>query len=1147
MYSQLSCRSVLRTLFAGILIALIVVVAHTPLRAQSDTGSIVGTVADPTGAAIPGADITITNNDNGLQLKATSNAAGEFNVAAVSRGNYTAKIDAPGFQSQVQSFTLTVTQIQTLLFKLQPGAVSTIVKVTDAAPLINATNATLGETIRGRQITELPLNGRNFINLALLTPGVTHGSYGDNASGVGGNTETIRNNESGGAALSVNGIRPQANNFILDGIDNNEGLVNTILFFPPVDATEEFKVDTSVAPAQFGRAGGAIVVSSLKSGTNQIHGSAFEFYRSGKWDSNQNYRFRGAPEIPNLPYNRNQFGGSAGLPILKNKLFLFGDYVGWRSIVPINAYDMTVPTAKMRTGDFSELFDRTFTQTGQNYVTLYPHCTGKSGNSQGEIYDPITCQPFPNNIIPTDRQNPAAVNYLNAFPLPTDTTRAFENYLVSNQVQSVKYNNFDARLDWHPSAKDQAFFRFSYDNSVTFKTNSFEKVPGLGGGDLTHARGYDLGETHTFTPNIVNEAHLGYNRINYAYTPVLYGVDVCTQLGIVNCNRNQLTSGGALIGGSGYEISYTGDYGIYTVPQNTYEIADTLNWQHGAHSFKFGATLIRRQISYFSAAAAKGFFSIAYDGGDFTGFEDSELLAGATDQYLIGTQNGFYGQWSQEDGFFAQDDWRVTSRLTLNLGLRYDLLTWPYEMHNRASSFDVDTGTVLLAGKNGVPRSIMYTDYNNFGPRVGFAYRLQSDGRTVLRGGYGIYYYLDAGGIGNQLDYQPPYAGAADYRAVDGYCITFTGQTATQGTSYNCPVNTNSPAVTNPLPVPGAQLADFDPLHPPAGLTMNAAYQHNQNSQIQEWNLQLEQQFGSHDVVDIAYVGNRGSHLSSYYPYNNYQFSSAAQNYPQFGAISYNIYNGISNYDGLQLHVEHRSGNLLVTGSYAWSHALDDSTGTFTGSTVQLYYDPMSDYGNSNQDQRNIFSSSVIYQFPFGRSQRYGGNVSRPMDWVIGGWQASVIGFVASGHPFDLSTSTAQPANRPDIVSPISYSKSVSGSWFNPCSFAGYSGPTCNVPQTIPIVTNPSNGTNVWGRLGTFSRNQLYGPGDRTVDFSLQKNIHLTERLTMELHGDAFNVFNTPQFNNPGTNVNDPSSFGKLTSTKQYSNRQLQLAARLTF
>jgi hypothetical protein len=1106
------------------------------LHAQSDSGRIVGNVTEITGGAIPGAVVTLANVENGLQLTGTSNSVGEFNIPSVPRGEYKATVTAAGFEPQSQSFTLTVTQVQTLLFKLQPGSVTTSITVTDAAPLVDTTTSTIGATIRGKQITELPLNGRNFINLALLTPGVTHGNYGDNASGVGGNTETIRNNESGGAALSVNGLRPQANNFILDGIDNNEGLVNTILFFPPVDATEEFRVSTSVAPAQFGRAGGAIVVSSLKSGTNAIHGSAFEFYRSGKFDSNPNYQFLGAPPTPPTPYNRNQFGGSTGLPIIKDKLFLFGDYEGWREVVPINAFYMTVPTAKMRTGDFSELFNSSFTNGAG---AIYPLCDPRAGTpSSGQIFDPITCTPFSGNIIPADRQNPAGSAYLNAFPLPTRTDRAFSNFLVSNQSQSVKYNTFDTRLDWNPSSRDQAFFRFSYDNSVTFKTNSFVKVPGLGGGDLTHARGYAAGYTHTFTPNIVNEAHLGYNRITYAYTPVLYGVNVCDQLGIVNCNRNQLTSGGALIGGSGYEISYTGDYGTYTVPQNTYEIADTVNWVHGAHSLKLGATLIRRQVSYFSAEAAKGFFSISYDGGDFTGFETSELLAGAMDQYLIGTQNGFYGQWSQEDGFFAQDDWRLNPRLTLNIGLRYDFLPWPYEMNNRASSFDINNGTVLLAGKNGVPRSIMYTDYNNFSPRVGFAYSLRSDGRSVLRGGFGMYYFLDAGGIANQLDYQPPFAGAADYRAADGYCVTLTGQTAAPGAPYSCPVNTHGSEVTHPLPAPGAQLADFDPLHPPAGLTMNSAYQHNQNSQVYEYNLQLERQIGSRDVVDIAYVGTHGQHLSSYYPFNAYRLGTGVQNYPQFGAINLNVYNGISNYNGLQIHAEHRSGNLLATASYAWSHTLDDSTGTFTGSTIQLYYDPRSDYGNSNQDQRNIFSSSIVYILPFGRGQRFGRDVSRPMDWLIGGWQTNLIGFVASGQAFDLSTSIAQPGNRPDLIGPISYQKSVSGTWFNTSVFSN---------TNIPVVRASASSPLVWGRLGTMGRNQLYGPGDRTVDFSAQKNVHLTDRFTLELHGDAFNVFNTPQFTNPGANLDDPTTFGKLTSVKLYLNRQIQLAARLTF
>lgn len=1127
--SGLDSNSVWRALCAACLLLLVAFGVATRAHAQSDTGRIVGSVTDPTGAAIPGATVTVTNDENGLKFTATSNAEGEFNIFAVPRGNYTAQIDAQGFQSEKQAVTITVTAVQSLIFKLQPGAVATTVQVTSAAPLVDTTNATLGETIQGKQITELPLNGRNFTNLALLTPGVTRGAYGDAASGVNGNSETFRYQESGGASLSVNGLRPQADNFILDGVDNNDGLVNTLLFFPPIDATQEFKIDTSVAPAQFGRAGGAIVVSSLKSGTNKIHGSAFEFYRSGKFDSNPNYRFFGSGPTPNPAYNRNQFGGSAGLPILKNKLFIFGDYSGWRESLPINPNFVTVPTALMRQGNFSELLSKTL--SGGQYLTNSQVCPNLGS---GQIYDPESCQPFQGNIIPANRQNPAAVNYFNAYPLPTLTNQILHNY-ETHQTSTVKYNDFDVRLDWNATAKDLAFFRVSYSNDAQTKTSEFSALPaGFGSGsNFTHARGYDLGYTHTFTPNLVNEAHLAYNRDNYGYQPPFYGVPVSKDLGIVNANRNQETSGGALIGGYGTEIEYTGDYGLYSVPQNTYELTNTVDWEHGAHSFKFGGTVIRRQVSYFRPIAGKGYFFIGPGTGDFTGYEPSELMAGYVDNYQIGAQNGFFGNISQEDGVFAQDDWRVSQRLTLNLGIRWDLLTWPYEMHNQQSSFDINTGTILLAGQNGVSRSIINQDYHNFAPRLGFAYDLQGNGKSVVRGGYGIYYYPDYGGISNQLGQQAPFGGSVQYFAKNGYCITFTGQTPQPGAPFGCgSVRTND--LTSPLPAPG--YPGFNPASPPQGLSILAVDRNNQNSQIQEWNLQLQQQFGTNNVVDIAYVGTKGDHLSTYYPYNLYKFGTGEQNYPNLGGINYNIYNGASNYNGLQLHVEHRATNLIVTGSYTWSHTLDDSPGAFEGSTAPLYYDPQADYGNSSQDQRQVFSSSIIYYLPFGKGQRYASNISRPMDWILGGWQTNLIGLVASGQPLDLSTGQTNSSNRPDEVLPIQYEKSISGYWFNPASFSA------NIPQL-----SPQKGITVYTRLGTTLRNQVYGPGQRTVDFSLQKNEHLTDTINLELHGDVFNTLNTPQFTNPGGNMNDPTTFGKISGTEQFSNRQIQLAARLVF
>lgn len=1152
----------------GLLLAAIVLVmlSATPtLRAQTDTGSIAGTVTDPTGAVIAGAAVTATNTDNGLKLSAISNGAGEFTILAVPRGHYMVRAVSAGFQTATASVTVTVTSTQSVVFQLKPAGAAVTVQVTAAAPLIDSADATIGDTIEGKQVTDLPLNGRNFSNLALLTPGVTRGAYGDEASGGGSSnyTETARNNESGDAAIAVNGLRPQADNYILDGVDNNDGLVGTILIFPNIDATQEFKVDTNIAPAEYGRAGGAIVISSIKSGTNEFHGSAFEFYRDRSFDSNPNYQFNGAPPTPAGGFLRNQPGFSIGGPIVKNKLFAFGDYQALREILSVSPHYLTVPTTLMRTGDFSELqsasqesnsginLSNNFGGTGQ-YKTNFPLCfPGTYVNPQGgtsalagantfgayagDIFDPTTCQPFSLNKIPSDRLNPAAVNYFNAFPAPTRTDRFLNNYL-DTQSEANKYNTFDARLDWNAGDKDMAFLRFSYDNSVNTKTSEFANLPAGGGTgqNPTHARSYDLGYTHIFSPAMVNEAHLAYNRDNYGYTPPMYGDYVSKNLGIVNANINMETTGGALIGGWSGELEYTGDYGLYAVPQNTYEITDSVSWNRGTHSFKFGGTLIRRQVSFFNPQEGKGYFWIDQGTTIFTGYEPSELLAGGVMNYQIGAQAGYFANIGQEDGLFAQDDWRFNRRLTLNLGLRWDFLSHPYEAHDQQAAFNVQTGVVMEAGKNGVSRSIVAQDYHSIGPRLGFAYDLSGDGKTVVRGGYGIFYYIDYGGINNQLGEQTPFGGSNSYLASNGYCITFTGQLPTQTGSYNCTGYTSPATVVSPLPARG--YVNFNPANPPAGLSMIAVNTSNPNSMIQEWNLQLEQQFGSSNVVNMAYVGTRGADLSTYYPYNLYQFGTGKQNFPGLGSINYNNYNGISNYDGLQLHAEHRAGNgLVATASYAWSHTLDDSPGAFQGQTAALYYDPMAGYGNSSQDQRQVFSSSILYPLPFGRGQRFAASVPVPMDWLIGGWQTSIIALLQTGTPVDLSTGQNQPGNRPDLVGAISYPKSILGHWFNPAVFSA----------NIPTIKAP-DGTTVYTRLGTLGRNQVFGPGYRTVNFSLQKNLRLAERYTLELHGDAFNLLNTAEFTNPNSNVTG-GNFGQIEGTQVYSNREIQLAARFTF
>jgi hypothetical protein len=1100
-------------------------------QAQTDTARIQGVVTDSTGAVVPGATIHMISTEQGTTFPATSDASGNFTISGVPRGNYNLKVDAPGFISVTQNVALDVSQVRALDIKLQPGAATQTITVTDTASLIDLASSSTGEVIKGRQVTQLPLNGRNFTGLALLTPGVTRGNPSDQANGSGGNVETFRYNDSGGAALAVNGLRPQANNFILDGTDNNESLVNTIVFFTPIDATDEFRVATSVAPAEFGRAGGAIVESSIKSGTNKIHGSAFNFLRNSEFDANPNYQFLGSSftKFPN--FIRNQFGGSLGMPILKDKLFIFGDYQGLREKTGLAPSFQTVPTALMRQGNFSELL-----APGNQSLTAVPQCAvnaGVSSTPAGQIYDPATCTAFPGNIIPPDRLNKAAVNYLNAFPLPTNPNLVQGNY-EAIQHQITSFNDFDVRIDYTPTSKDRFFARYSYGQDGFTKTSLFPDLPAgfATGQNQNHPRGAVAGYTRTITPNILNEFRASYVRPEFGYIPPFFGDPVSANLGIVNANRNQLTSGGALIGDNNSQLSFTGDGGPYLVREYTVQGLDTLSWNHGAHAFKFGANIIIRRVNFFQGNDSKGDFNfVNASSGDpnWTGYDTSEALVGFSN-YSLGASSDFFDTHNWETGYFGQDDWKISKRLTLNLGLRYDVYTYPYTTGNQQSNFDVQSGQLVVAGQNGQSRSQVATNYNNLAPRIGFAYDLSGNGNTVLRGGYGIFYFLDRGGIGNQLSNNPDFNGTSSYAANNGNRVTFTGQ----GPLDN---NLNTAAV-NPLPAPTSTVNIANPTN----VNVIAQLPNNQTSTIQEYNLQVQRQIGQ-SALTIAYVGTRADHLVTSFNLNQQPlgflgYTNGFRLYPNLGgSATINSNEGVSSYSGLQLHFEHRfTQGMTTTASYTWSHTIDDSISPIGNESNQIFINPATrsgmlnlNKGNSYQDQRHVFVFSSLYDLPFGNGRRFLGHLPTPVNYVVGGWQTNLIAQLNTGSPFDVIDSHDAPTDFADVISPPTITHSVTRPYFTTASFAA-----------------PAEAGGVYTFPGTASRGILHGPGGKTVNFTLQKNIPITERVNTEFRVEAFNVFNTPQFSNPDGNLND-QNFGLISGLQYNSVRQIQFALRFTF
>jgi hypothetical protein len=1071
------------------ILALLLCGTHT--HAQVDTGTISGTVKDKTGALVSGARVEITNAGTGKTLAVVTNSDGIYVSLPLFPATYTISVTAEGFDRAVQNVPVSVAQRTVADFTLEVASATESVTVSGQVIAVQTESATLSSLESSARITNLPLNGPNFAQLMGLAPGVMPAQT---QTGIAGGSTPITMKR-GVTGYAVNGLRLYNNEFLIDGIldnENHNGL--GILLFPPEDAIGEFREETSVADAEFGRAGGGVINIAYKSGTEHYHGDVFELLRNSDLDARNFFD----PILP--PFRRNQFGGSFGGPVIRRKdpkTFFFVDYQGVRTQQGAT-FISTVPTVLARTGNFSQYPQIIYNPDTQ--VTL-PNGT-------------IERTPFANNTIPSKMIDPVGQNLINLYPLPNRSGIA--NNFVYAPVTNITENDGDVKVDRNFSNQDSAWVRYSISHTVEFDPGVLP-APAVGGGQPTGttfspAEQAVLSESHIFSPETVNLATFGWSRLDLTSHNIDYGQYLANQVGVPGSNvvGNLLTSGLPLFSITGFAPLGENGFNPAILVSNDYQFNDDVTLVRGRHTFKAGFQFIRLQYNAYQSSSLRGSmtFSTAYTSNPAassgTGLGAADLLLGrpisGSILFLNGGPRGF--RRSEVGGYF-QDTFKVSSRLTLNLGLRYEnFIDWPWsEVDNRMYQFVPAQQTVAQVGTDGIPSSGVYGRNDDFSPRVGLAYQITS--KTVYRMAFGTFYCPPTLAITYNLASNPP---AAISTAFTNNQFDFAAAQPASAGFYR--------------PATGVI----------AGAALNALAPYQKTPTVYQWNAAIERELPQSILLTVSYVGTRGNYLESYPNINQPVPGTGAvaprRPYPLLQTISESENVDNSTYNGLQVSAEHQLAHgldLLV--AYTYSHSEDDASSDFAAPMDT--YNPRADWGNSDFNVPNRFVASGIYQLPF-RTGNWTGELTR-------GWQLSGILSVYSGLPFSVTSASNTLNNgatsRANQICSGTLSNPTIAEWFN-----------------INCFTAP--GPQQWGDSG---RNILRGPDTRQLDFSIAKNFPFTEEgsRSLQFRADAFNIFNTPQFNLPNATVGAAGA-GTITSagspiTLQRTSREIQLGLRLFF